>query len=55
MAYPGESVHVDYLKYLERWSMGDETGPKLSKPEWLKRRQQRASSNNVVARAKRNE
>lgn len=38
MALPFEQEHVAYLQYVERWSLGEEPGPKLSKPEWRKRR-----------------
>jgi hypothetical protein len=39
MAYPSEKVHMDYLAYVERYSLGEEgKGPKLSKEEWLKKK-----------------
>ncbi len=38
MAYPGESVVNEYRDYILRWSLGEETGEKLSKDEWLKKR-----------------
>lgn len=50
--YPGEKDHTEYLKYVERYSLGEETGRKLSKEEWLKRRKQAKGSKNVAARVK---
>ena len=40
MAYPGERENVEYLKYVEQWSLGEgefATQPKMSKEEWRKR------------------
>ena len=39
MAYPKEDEHIDYLKYVERISLGDEPGPQMTKEEWRKQRQ----------------
>lgn len=41
MAYIGENEHVEYLRYVEQWSMGEgehSNDPKMSKEEWRKRR-----------------
>ena len=40
MAYPGERENIEYLKYVEQWSLGEgefATQPKMSKDEWRKR------------------
>ena len=40
MAYPGARENVEYLKYVEQWSLGEgefATQPKMSKEEWRKR------------------
>jgi len=42
MAYPAEKTHVEYLKYLERWSNGEEEGPKMSKEQWLEKNKQKS-------------
>ena len=34
MAYPNE--HMDYLKYLEEYDLGEHEGPRMSKDEWRK-------------------
>lgn len=35
MAYPLEDEHVEYLDYVESYSMGKEgDGPKMSKDQW---------------------
>ena len=35
MAYPGEDEHMEYLNYVERYSMGQEgNGPKMTKDQW---------------------
>lgn len=51
MAYPKESEHVDYLQYLERWSNGEESGPKLSKEEWRKRQKKGGRGLEIKAKA----
>ncbi len=43
MAYPGEAEHDAYQRYLMRWSLGEETGPKLSKKDFVKREQEKPS------------
>ena len=40
MAYPGEKEHIEYTDYLLRQDLGEEEGPRLSKEDWLKKRQQ---------------
>lgn len=40
MAYPKEKENIAYLDYVQRISLGEEQGPKLSKEEWRKRRVQ---------------
>ena len=35
MAYPGENEHMEYLDYVESYSMGKEgNGPKMTKDQW---------------------
>ena len=35
MAYPLENEHLDYLDYVERYTIGQEgNGPKMSKEQW---------------------
>jgi len=46
MALPGENEHVAYLQYVERWSLGEESGPKLDKAEWRKTRKKKEEQKN---------
>jgi len=40
LAYPKEREHLEYLKYVEQWSLGEGAfadQPKMDKDEWRKR------------------
>jgi len=38
MAIPGEKEHLEYLKYVEEWSLGEHEGPKMTKEQWREKR-----------------
>lgn len=48
MAYPAEAENVEYLKYLEEYSLGEHEGPKMTKDEWRMQRKPKKNMDSLL-------